>query len=149
MPRVRDLLHRFRPSGAPGGASTTGVPIDRAATAAAELEPLFLLLTEVDRQCDDLEDAARRDASAITAAAAERVHAILADASGRAEAERAAALTRMRGQCAADGNAELAAARVEAAAIKEHSSQRMAGYVDSVVAAVGELIGVEKQSRPS
>jgi len=69
MPRVRDLLYRFRPSGAPGGASATGVPIDRAATVAAELEPLFGQLAEVERRCDGIQDAASRDVAAINAAA--------------------------------------------------------------------------------
>jgi len=72
MPRVRDVLYRFRPSGAPGGASTSGVPIDRAATVAAELEPLFGQLAEVERQCESIQDAARRDTAAVKAAAAER-----------------------------------------------------------------------------
>ena len=31
MPRVRDVLHRFSPAGAPGAASTAGVPVDRVA----------------------------------------------------------------------------------------------------------------------
>lgn len=149
MPRVRDLLYRFRPSGAPGSASATGVPIDRAATVAAELGPLFGQLAEVERQCDGIQDAARRDVAAINAAAAERVHTIVAEASGRVGSERAAAVVRIRGQVAADGAAELAAARVEAAAIRDRASQRMAGYVDRVVTAVGELIGAEQQPSPS
>jgi hypothetical protein len=41
MPRVRDLLYRFRPEGAPGAAAAAGVPADRAAELTAELEPLI------------------------------------------------------------------------------------------------------------
>jgi F0F1-type ATP synthase membrane subunit b/b' len=148
MPRVRDLLYRFRPSGAPGSASATGVPIDRAATVAAELEPLFGQLADVERQCDSIRDQARRDAAAIGAAAAERAHAIVAEANGRAGSERAAAVVRMRDRTAADGAAELAVARVEAAVIRDRASQRMAVYVDRVVTGVGELIGTRQEPGP-
>jgi hypothetical protein len=149
MPRVRDLLYRFRPSGAPGGASATGVPIDRAAAVAAELEPLFRQLAEVERQCDRIQDAARRDVVAINAATAERVDAIVAEAGRRVGSERAAAVVRIREQAAADGALELAAGRDEAAVIQDRASQRMAGHVDRVVAAVGELIGSEQKTSPS
>ncbi len=144
MPRVRDLLYRFRPSGAPGGAGATGVPIDRAATVAAELEPLFGQLAEVERQCESIQDAAHRDAAVTNAAAAERALMIVAEANGRAGSERAAAAARIRDQAAVDAAAGLAAARVEAAAIRDRASQRMAVYVDRVVTRVGELIGAEQ-----
>ena len=149
MPRVRDLLFRFRPSGAPGGASATAVPIDRAATVAAELEPLFGQLAEVERQCDVIRDAAGGDVAAINAAAAERVHTIVVAAAARVGSVRAAAVVRIRGQAAADGAAELAAARVEAAAMRDRASQRMSGYIDHVVAAVGELLAAEQSPSPS
>lgn len=41
MPRVRDLLYRFRPARAPGAAASAGVPVDRTAELTAELEPLI------------------------------------------------------------------------------------------------------------
>ena len=148
MPRVRDLLYRFRPAGAPGGASATGVPADRAATVAAELGPLFGQLAEVERQCDSIQDAARRDAAAINAAAAERARAIVAEATGRLGSERAAAGARIRDQAAADEAAELAAARVEATAIRDRAARRMAAYVDRVVTGVDELIGAGQPPGP-
>jgi vacuolar-type H+-ATPase subunit E/Vma4 len=115
---------------------------------AAELEPLFGQLAEVERQCDSIQDAARRDAAAIDAVAAERADAIVAEANGRAGSERAAAVARIRNQAAADGAAELAAARVEAAAIRDRASQRMTVYVGRAVTGVSELIGAGQQPGP-
>jgi hypothetical protein len=39
--------------------------IDRAATVAAELEPLFGQLAEVERQCDSIQDSARADGATV------------------------------------------------------------------------------------
>ncbi len=146
MPRVRDVLYRFRPSGSPGGASAAGVPVDRAATVAAELEPLFGQLAAVESACDGVRDQADRDVTAIKDAAAERARAIVAAATGRVGSERAAAVTRMREQAATDGAAELSAAQVEAAAVHDRAAQQMAGCLAQVLVAVRELIGDEDRA---
>jgi hypothetical protein len=39
-----DFLRRFRPAGTPEAAARAGVPVDRAAEAAGELEPVLALL---------------------------------------------------------------------------------------------------------
>ena len=56
MPRVRDVLYRFRPAGAPGAASSAGVPVDRSADLAAELEPVFALLADTEQEVCRLYD---------------------------------------------------------------------------------------------
>jgi hypothetical protein len=59
MPRVGDLLDRFRPAGTPGPAAAAGVPADRRAAAAEEeLAPVFTALADVERECTALHDAA-------------------------------------------------------------------------------------------
>lgn len=146
MPRMRDVLYRFRPAGAPGGAGAAGVPIDRAATLAAELEPLFSQLAVVESACDGIRDDAARHAAAIKERDAERARAIVAAATGRVGSERAAAVSRMRDRAAADATADLPAARDEAAALSNRAAQRMPDYVGRVVAAVGKLIGDEHRA---
>ena len=146
MPRVRDLLYRFRPSGAPGGASLAGVPIDRAATVAAELEPVFGQLSAVESECDGIRDDAGRDVAMIKDRHAGRARAIMAAATGRVGSERAAAVARMRDLASADAAAELSAARVEATALRGRAAERMPGYVDRVVAMVRVFISDEHRT---
>jgi hypothetical protein len=98
MPRVRDVLQRFRPSGAPGAATAAGVPADRAHELAAELEPVFALLADTERECADIVDRARRAESGIRVREAERARGVLAAGRARVEAERAAAAARSRGR---------------------------------------------------
>ena len=98
MPRVRDVLHRFRPSGAPGAATAAGVPADRAAELAAELEPVLALLAETDRECADLLEGARLEEAEIRARHADRARSVLATGRALVEAERAAATASTRGR---------------------------------------------------
>lgn len=146
MPRVRDLLYRFRPSGAPGGAGVAGVPIDRAATVAAELEPVFGQLFAVESECDGIRDDAGRDIAVIKNRDAGRARAIVTSATARVGSERAAAVARMRDLASAGAAAELSAARAEAAALRDRAAERMPDYVDRVVAVVRELIGDEHRT---
>jgi hypothetical protein len=104
MPRVRDVLHRFRPSGTPGAATAAGVPVDRAVELAAELAPVFALLEETERECAQVLDRAGHDAAGARARDAERVAAVVASGRARVEAERASAAALARGALLADGN---------------------------------------------
>ena len=72
MARVRDVLYRFRPAGAPGAASAAGVPVDRAADLAAELEPLLAQLATTERTVAGIREQAIRDAAEIRARDVER-----------------------------------------------------------------------------
>ena len=107
MAQLGDFLTRFRPAGAPGAGSRAGVPADRAAERAAELEPVLALLAGAQTDAADRVAAARREAARIRA-------------ESREDAERIAAETRIRAQTArAEAAAEvLAAARARAAAIE-------------------------------
>ncbi|MCX4893741.1 hypothetical protein OIC43_04055 [Streptomyces sp. NBC_00825] len=105
---LRDFLERFRPAGTPG-ASAAGVPVDRRAERASELEPTLAQLMDVQREAawirasaDEAAEAVRRDAAReateLVAAARERApeirrqaaEPILQDARREADALRAA-----------------------------------------------------------
>ena len=140
MSRVRDVLQRFRPSGAPGAATAAGVPVDRRAELAAELEPVFALLVETERECADILDRARLEEARIRARGAERARGIVAAGRARVEAERAAAAARSRGRGeavptgAADAHAGPSGGGGTADDALDH-------HVDLVVDAVRSLLG--------
>ncbi|HEY7718983.1 MAG TPA: hypothetical protein VH915_09490 [Pedococcus sp.] len=139
MPRVRDLLYRLRPSGAPGAANLPGVPADRAREAADELAPVFALLEAAEEECHRIVAAGRRDAEAQRAHDREVADDLLAVARARAPAEREAA--RVRAVRSADEQAAAAEARGRAGAeqVERTSRERLPRYVDLVVARVAEL----------
>lgn len=146
MPRVRDLLYRFRPSGAPGGAGAAGVPVDREAAVVAELEPLFARLAEVERQCDSIQGAGHHDAAAIIVAATARAHDLATEADTRVRSARAVAAAQVGDRAAADGAATLARARLDAAAVRDRTEERMTAQVDRVTEAVRALVDAEQPS---
>ncbi len=147
MPRVRDLLYRYRPAGAPGAASAAGVPVDRGADLAAELEPLFAQLAGTERACADIREQARHDTLGIRARDAERVRNVVAAAGERVEAERAATAAQLQQHAEAESATQVAAAEREAAELRDRATQRMPAYVQRVVGSVCELIG-DADKRP-
>jgi cell division septum initiation protein DivIVA len=124
LPRARDFLDRFRPVGAPGAASRAGVPADRAAELADELEPVLALLAGTDAECRRIIATARQEAERVAERAREQSAALAADA-------------RRRARAAHDATAEhvLAAARAEADdAVRSASAQarrRRAAFADT------------------
>lgn len=91
MPQVRQFLDRFRPVGAPGSAATSAVPADKAATLAAELDPVLALLADTDRWCAAVIDAAEQEAARLMSDTTARAARIAADGRLRAQAAREAA----------------------------------------------------------
>ena len=140
MPRVRDLLYRFRPAGAPGAASATGVPADRSADLAAELAPLFARLADTERECAQILERAHRDVTAIRAGDAERARSTVASAAERATAERADAAARACERGAGKAADVRAAAEREAAALEMRTAERIPPMVADVVASVSGFI---------
>jgi hypothetical protein len=141
MPRVRDLLYRFRPASAPGSASASGVPVDRAADRAAELLPLFERLAETERQCALIRAQAQRDADAIRARHTEVARSVAVTASDDVEAERARAATQVRQQADSVAAAALIDAQQEASQLQRRAAQRMPAYVALIVSVVDALAG--------
>ena len=139
MPRVRDVLHRFRPSGAPGAATASGVPVDRAGELAAELEPVLALLEETEQECAAELERAGLEAAATRARDAERVAAVLASGRARVEAERASAAARSRAEGRPDSPPDggVSGPPGRPGHVDE---QRLAPFVDLVVDSVVSLL---------
>jgi len=151
MVRVRDVLHSFRPAGAPGAAGAAGVPADRGADLAAELEPVFAQLASTERECAGIAARAGQAAAKVRAREAERARGTIAAARERMDAERAAAVAQMRPNALEKSTSAAVAAEREAAVIRRQAGEHMGSYVDLVVASVGRLIDDERfadQQRP-
>lgn len=112
MPHISDLLHRFRPIGAPGSASRAGVPADRVAELAAELEPVLEILAATEERSAAVVAEAEQRAVVIGTGARTQAAVIAADGRDRAAAARVAAAERV-----------IAAAHTEADRIERSAAQ--------------------------
>ena len=107
---------------------------------AAELEPVFALLVETERECADILDRARLEEAGSAPATPNEPEAIVAAGRARVEAERAAAAARSRGRGeavptgAADAHAGPSGGGGTADDALDH-------HVDLVVDAVRSLLG--------
>ncbi|HET8660859.1 MAG TPA: hypothetical protein VFM55_17885 [Micromonosporaceae bacterium] len=150
MSRVRELLERFRPAGAPGAASGAGAPADRRAGVEAELEPVFAALDEAQRECARIREDAAVRAAARRAEAADRARAVVARARADSQAERAAAAaeTRRRGQH--EIASIISHAEESAEAVRRSAQRRQADLVDRVVDMVrAQLAGAATARAPT
>ncbi|HKA69890.1 MAG TPA: hypothetical protein VKG85_12320 [Actinomycetes bacterium] len=96
MAGLRDMLDRFRRAGTPGPAGRAGVPVDRAAERAAELEPVLALVDPTSVECEWIRTHAAADADRIREQAATRAANLVATARGQAAGVRAEAATATR-----------------------------------------------------
>lgn len=140
MPRVRDVLLRFRPSGAPGAATAAGVPVDRANEVAAELEPVFGLLAETERECARILEDAVAESAGIRARDTARARAVLASGQALVESERRSAATRSRGAGGVGADAVAAAGRAGSAGPAGPAGETLEHRVGLVVDAVRDLL---------
>ena len=147
MPRVRDLLYRFRPAGAPGPASAAAVPADRAADRAAELAPVLALLDETEERCAALRAEADRDAEARRGRALETARAVVADAESRVGSERAEAAAAVAGAAAEESATTLRSAEAEAERLLARAAVRTPAFVAEVVASVEGLLAPAGEER--
>jgi hypothetical protein len=134
--RVERLLERLRPAGAPGTAAPAGVPADRVAELAAELEPLLARLDGVQAQCDRIRADAAAEADRRRRLAVEQARQLLTEGRRAAEAERSAAAAAVEREVTAEAATARAAAERSAAAVRELAGTRASELVDRVVAAV-------------
>jgi hypothetical protein len=126
VPGVRDWLDRFRPAGAPGAATATGVPVDRREAARAELEPVFAALAgDIGRAAQRREamitEAVRRGAEGRDAA-----RALIAHAQASAAAERTAEETRLHQLATAQARIRREQASNQAQEVRERAARRPA-----------------------
>ena len=140
MPRARDLLNRFRPSGTPGAAGAAGVPADHEAGASEELAALFAALAPTERECQAAVDRAAADARRIREDAEEEAVRLVTAARDRQPEERAAVVARQREHGAAEAAATTAEAERRAAEVRTLARERTAGCVEDVVDTVRALL---------
>jgi vacuolar-type H+-ATPase subunit H len=128
-----DFLRRFRPAGTPGAAARAGVPVDRAAEAMGELDPVLALLAGAESAAAEVGERARQEAFELRDQARARAAGLVAEARARAEAERADAVALACAQADAESARLVDRARRQASARRELADQRLPGYVDRVV----------------
>jgi hypothetical protein len=141
MPRVRDLLYRFRPAGTPGSAGVAGVPVDHAADLAAELGPLFAQLAPTEAACAQIIAQAGHDAAAITENCRWQASELLRAARAGVDIQRTEAAARARHVSDAIRADALATAQYEAAATLARAELNMARYVDLITESVRHRVG--------
>lgn len=134
MASLRDLLQRYRPVGTPGAAARPGVPADRAAEVATELEPVLALLAGTEDEVRRLRAEAREEARRIREQAARQAEDLVAGARERAADVRARSAADARAAAAPDGELLVDAARDKAHRMRERASALMPEYVDRAVA---------------
>jgi hypothetical protein len=140
---VRDFLERLRPSGTPGAASVAGVPADRLAERATELESVFALLDEVQAQAGRIRFAADEEAQRRRDEAHAQADGIVAAARRLAEAERASAAASAQAGAAEQVRAIADDAQNRASSIAGEGRTRSAALAAAVVEqARAELLGV-------
>jgi hypothetical protein len=140
VPRVGDLLYRFRPSGAPGSATAAGVPADRARDLAEELEPVFAALAPTVAECRAIRDEGSRQAAAIRARDAAEVDRVLATVAARAAAERARVTAAARAAGTPDTGALDAAGDDEVVRLRERVRGALPDHRRTVAASVEALL---------
>jgi flagellar biosynthesis/type III secretory pathway protein FliH len=136
MPSSREILRRFRPVGAPGTLSRRGVPADRVQERDAELQPVFALLADVEREAAAVRAAAAGAAAARESAARDAAAALRAEGRTRAAAERNTAAAERARLTEAEGGATVSAARARAAELAARCPERLPSLVASATARV-------------
>ncbi|MFF9391346.1 hypothetical protein [Streptomyces griseoluteus] len=141
---LRDFLERFRPAGTPG-ASATGVPADRTAERAAELEPALARLADVQREAAQIRATAEQEAEALRRNAAREAARIVEAARERAPEVRRRTAEPLLREARHQANALRAAGERTASAVRERAARRMPHLVDLAVADALRLPGGERE----
>ncbi|MEU3246207.1 MULTISPECIES: hypothetical protein [unclassified Streptomyces] len=137
---LRDFLERFRPAGTPGAAAT-GVPADRTAERAAELEPALTRLADVQQEAARIRAAAEQEAEALRQNAAREAARMVDAAREHAPEVRRQAVEPLLREARQEADALRAAGDRTASAIRERAFQRMPHLVDLSVADALRLTG--------
>jgi hypothetical protein len=139
MAGFRHFLERFRPVGLPGPAAAAGVPADRSAELAAELQLPLTLLDAAENEARAVRESAAREAERRRQAAERDAADIVARARAGAREVRERSAARIRHRTEAEAAAATAAADRGIAALRERVERRLPELVDrTVAAAVGE-----------
>lgn len=147
MPRVRDLLYRFRPLGSPGSATRAGVPADRERALAEELEPFFASLASTLADCRATVEEGRRQAAQIRARDAAAVDQLLASSDGRAATARAAAKVQRQSDAGPEAEALEVVTDAQLVALRRRLEARLPSYREQVAASVEALLAGGPEGR--
>lgn len=134
----RELLLRFRPAGAPGGAAGVGVPVDAEHTAPSELAPVLAALAPTLAACARIRDEASAAAARMVADADAQVRAVESQAELDAAAARAAAAADVRRRTDDATRRTIAAARAQADEVLRVGLTRVPSLIDEVLAELSE-----------
>ncbi|MFF0041568.1 hypothetical protein ACFYRG_35975 [Streptomyces mirabilis] len=137
---LRDFLERFRPVGTPG-ASATGVPADRTAERAAELEPALAQLTDVQQEAERIRAAANEAAAAVRQDAVRQAAELVAAARERAPEIRRLAAEPVLREARREAEALRVAGGRATSAVRERAGERMPDLADRAVADALRLAG--------
>ena len=140
MPRVSDLLYRFRPSGAPGAATQAGVPADRVRDLGEELEPVFASLAQTQADCRRLVEEARARVARIRSRDAAEVERLLATAAPRGAAERARAAAAARAATGDESSQLVVGTDEQLMRLRGRLEQLLPGFRAEVAAAIQALL---------
>jgi hypothetical protein len=130
---LRDFLARFRPTGAPG-AAISGVPADRAAERAAELEPSLALLSDVQEEAAGIRAAADQEAAAIRENAARQAADIVATARAQVPQVRRDAAMPVHAAALREVEDLVTAGERASSLVRKRARERMPSLVDRMVA---------------
>ena len=147
MPRVRDLLYRFRPLGSPGSATRAGVPADRERALAEELEPFFASLSSTLADCRATVEEGRRQAAQVRARDAAAVDQLLASSEGRAATARATAKVQRQSEAGPEAAGLDVATDDQLAALRRRLEERLPSYQEQVAASVEALLAGGPEGR--
>jgi hypothetical protein len=140
VPRVRDLLYRFRPLGSPGAATRPGVPADRERALADELEPVFASLSSTLADCRATVEEGRRHAAQIRARDDAACHQLLGSAAARGATARAAAKVQRHAEAGPRAEQLDAATDAQLDALRRRLEERLPSYREQVAASVEALL---------
>jgi DNA anti-recombination protein RmuC len=147
MPRVRDLLYRFRPLGSPGSATRAGVPVDRERGLAQELEPVFAALASTLADCRATVEQGRRQAAQTRARNGVAVEQLLATSGARAAAARAAATVQVQATVTSQAEGLDVLTQTQLAQLRARLEERLPSYREQVAASVESLLTLGPESR--
>ncbi len=139
VPSTRDLLQRFRPAGAPGAATATGVPADRGEERAAELAGIFAAVEGAVADADRIRGVAVAEAQRRRERAREQAVASVAQARLDAEALRMQTVARARDALASSHAVNGDEAERRAREIEREAGRTREEDATAVVAAVRDL----------
>jgi vacuolar-type H+-ATPase subunit E/Vma4 len=128
MPSVREFLERLRPSGTPGAPSAAGVPVDRMAEVAAELEPVFAALDDAQAEAARIRAEGRQEASRRREQGLEEARSVLDEATRRSGAERADAAALVKARSESVVRDITAAAQRDADGIRATAEERLPDF---------------------